>query len=55
MVDLNRRLALDAAIELTHFAYRAMTARPDALLAAAGSRGCITVSCTSSCACRSRR
>jgi DNA-binding MarR family transcriptional regulator len=31
-----RRLALDAAVELTHFAYRAMTARPDALLAARG-------------------
>ena len=36
MVDLNRRLELDAAVELTHFAYRAMTARPDALLAARG-------------------
>jgi DNA-binding MarR family transcriptional regulator len=36
MLDPNRRRALDAAIELTHFAYRAMTARPDALLAARG-------------------
>jgi len=36
MLDQKRRLALDAAIELTHFAYRAMTARPDALLAARG-------------------
>ena len=36
MIDLNRRLELDAAVELTHFAYRAMTARPDALLAARG-------------------
>jgi len=36
MVDLNRRLQLDAAVELMHFAYRAMTARPDALLASRG-------------------
>ena len=36
MLDQKRRLALDAAIELTHFAYRAMTARPDALLATRG-------------------
>jgi DNA-binding MarR family transcriptional regulator len=36
MVDLNRRLELDAAVELMHFAYRAMTARPDALLASRG-------------------
>ena len=36
MSDAQRRLALDAAVELTHFAYRAMTARPDALLAARG-------------------
>lgn len=36
MLDHKRRLALDAAIELTHFAYRAMTARPDALLATRG-------------------
>jgi len=36
MLDQKRRLALDAAIELTHFAYRAMTARPDALLSARG-------------------
>src|SRR5262245_139007 len=36
MQDAQRRLALDAAIELTHFAYRAMTAKPDALLAARG-------------------
>ena len=36
MKDAQRRLALDAAVELTHFAYRAMTARPDALLAARG-------------------
>jgi len=36
MLDQERRLALDAAIELTHFAYRAMTARPDALLASRG-------------------
>src|SRR4051812_32454348 len=36
MVDLNRRLALDAAVELMHFAYRAMTARPDSLLASRG-------------------
>jgi DNA-binding MarR family transcriptional regulator len=36
MKDEQRRLALDAAVELTHFAYRAMTARPDALLAARG-------------------
>ena len=36
MHDSQRRLALDAAIELTHFAYRAMTARPDALLATRG-------------------
>jgi len=36
MQDHRRRLALDAAVELTHFAYRAMTARPDALLAARG-------------------
>jgi DNA-binding MarR family transcriptional regulator len=34
--DAQRRAALDAAVELTHFAYRAMTARPDALLAARG-------------------
>jgi len=34
--DAKRRAALDAAVELTHFAYRAMTARPDALLAARG-------------------
>ena len=34
--DAQRRLALDAAVELTHFAYRAMTSRPDALLAARG-------------------
>ncbi|MCC6192882.1 MAG: MarR family transcriptional regulator [Burkholderiales bacterium] len=32
MRDVDRRLALDAAVELTHFAFRAMTARPDALL-----------------------
>jgi DNA-binding MarR family transcriptional regulator len=36
MLDHKRRLSLDAAVELTHFAYRAMTARPDALLAARG-------------------
>ena len=36
MADSKRRLELDAAVELTHFAYRAMTARPDALLAARG-------------------
>ncbi len=36
MTDDTRRRALDAAVELTHFAYRAMTARPDALLAARG-------------------
>jgi DNA-binding MarR family transcriptional regulator len=36
MPDPNRRHALDAAIELTHFAYRAMTAKPDALLATRG-------------------
>ena len=36
MSDADRRLALDAAVELTHFAYRAMTARPDALLASRG-------------------
>lgn len=36
MKDAKRRAALDAAVELTHFAYRAMTARPDALLAARG-------------------
>ena len=34
MSDASRRAALDAAIELTHFAYRAMVAKPDALLAA---------------------
>src|SRR4029450_13157091 len=40
MQDVQRRLALDAAVELSHFAYRAMTARPDALLATRGlSRG----------------
>jgi DNA-binding MarR family transcriptional regulator len=36
MQDVQRRLALDAAVELSHFAYRAMTARPDALLATRG-------------------
>ena len=36
MSDASRRAALDAAIELTHFAYRAMVAKPDALLAARG-------------------
>lgn len=36
MLDLNRRRELDAAVELTHFAFRAMTARPDALLASRG-------------------
>jgi DNA-binding MarR family transcriptional regulator len=36
MVDLNRRLELDAAVELMHFAYRSMTARPDSLLASRG-------------------
>ncbi|MFO1304553.1 MAG: helix-turn-helix domain-containing protein [Burkholderiales bacterium] len=36
MKDEARRRALDGAVELTHFAYRAMTARPDALLAARG-------------------
>lgn len=36
VTDARRRLELDAAVELTHFAYRAMTARPDALLAARG-------------------
>jgi DNA-binding MarR family transcriptional regulator len=36
MLDQNRRRALDAAIELTYFAYRAMTARADALLASRG-------------------
>ena len=36
MKDEQRRRALDGAVELTHFAYRAMTARPDALLAARG-------------------
>lgn len=36
MKDARRRDALDRAVELTHFAYRAMTARPDALLAARG-------------------
>ena len=36
MKDEERRLALDAAVELMHFAYRAMTARPDTLLAARG-------------------
>jgi DNA-binding MarR family transcriptional regulator len=36
MVDLNRQLQLDAAVELMHFAYRAMTARPDSLLASRG-------------------
>src|SRR4029453_5092947 len=36
MLDQKRRLALDAAIELTPFAHRAMTARPDALLATRG-------------------
>ncbi|MFO1324560.1 MAG: MarR family winged helix-turn-helix transcriptional regulator [Burkholderiales bacterium] len=34
--DPDRPRALDAAIELTHFAYRAMTAKPDLLLAARG-------------------
>jgi len=36
MADTQRRLELDAAVELMHFAYRAMTARPDALLASRG-------------------
>lgn len=36
MLDLNRRRELDAAVELTHFAFRAMTVRPDALLASRG-------------------
>lgn len=36
MVDLIRRRELDAAVELVHFAYRSMTSRPDALLAARG-------------------
>lgn len=36
MDDAKRRLELDAAVELTHFAFRAMTARPDALLAKRG-------------------
>ena len=36
MLDPIRRLELDAAVELTHFAFRAMTARPDALLAKRG-------------------
>jgi len=36
MLDLNRRRELDAAVELTHFGFRAMTARPDALLASRG-------------------
>lgn len=34
--DPRRPRELDAAIELTHFAYRSMTAKPDALLAARG-------------------
>jgi hypothetical protein len=34
--DAQRRLALDAAVELTHFAYRADDGAPDALLAARG-------------------
>lgn len=36
MLDLKRRRELDSAVELTHFAFRAMTARPDALLASRG-------------------
>jgi DNA-binding MarR family transcriptional regulator len=36
MADAQRRLDLDAAVELMHFAYRSMTARPDALLASRG-------------------
>jgi len=36
MQDSQRRIALDGAVELMHFAYRAMTARPDALLASRG-------------------
>src|SRR4051794_8397771 len=36
MQDAQRRLTLDAAVELMHFAYRAMTARPDSLLASRG-------------------
>ncbi len=36
MLDVKSRISLDAAVELTHFAYRAMTARPDALLASRG-------------------
>jgi len=34
--DAERRRQLDGAVELTHFAFRAMTARPDALLASRG-------------------
>ena len=34
--DADRRRQLDGAVELTHFAFRAMTARPDALLASRG-------------------
>jgi DNA-binding MarR family transcriptional regulator len=36
MLDANRRRALDAAIELTFFGYRALTGRADAMLAARG-------------------
>lgn len=35
-LDARRRRELDAAVELTHFGFRAMTARPDALLASRG-------------------
>ncbi|HZQ62920.1 MAG TPA: MarR family transcriptional regulator [Casimicrobiaceae bacterium] len=36
MIDPNRAEALGTAIELVHFAYRAMIARPDEVLAARG-------------------
>jgi DNA-binding MarR family transcriptional regulator len=36
MLDAHRRRSLDAAIELTFFAYRALTGRADALLASRG-------------------
>jgi DNA-binding MarR family transcriptional regulator len=36
MVDLRRQVELNAAIELLHFAYRALIAKPDRMLAARG-------------------
>ena len=36
MRDASRQAALDAAIELMYFAYRAMVAKPDRLLAGRG-------------------